>query len=49
MTEQAKEIEHYKWLESEKAGHDLGQEIVLKWIKLYAKKFYIEWLHRNKK
>jgi hypothetical protein len=49
MTEQLKEIKEYKRIESKKVDRDLGQEIVLKWIKLYAKKFYIEWLHRNKK
>jgi hypothetical protein len=43
MIEQEKEIERYKWLESEKAGYDLGQTIVYKWIELYAKSFYLKW------
>ena len=32
MADQIKEIELYKWLESEKANRDLGEEAVKDWI-----------------
>jgi hypothetical protein len=28
-----REIERYKWIESEKAGHDLGEAAVRRWVK----------------
>ena len=32
------EIEQYKWLESEKAGHDIGSDKAVEyWINLHAK------------
>lgn len=36
---QYEEIRKYKWIESEKAGHDLGNDCCLKWIALFAAKF----------
>lgn len=33
---QREEIERYKWIESEKEGHDLGRQAVLDWISKYA-------------
>ena len=42
--EQIQEMLRYKWLESEKAGHDLGNEAILDWIKKYAK----DWRERHK-
>jgi hypothetical protein len=39
MGAQVKEIKRYKWNESEKEGHDLGNECCLKWINKFAKKF----------
>ncbi|MDZ4857836.1 MAG: hypothetical protein SGI88_02555 [Candidatus Hydrogenedentes bacterium] len=33
LEEQRAEIERHKWIESEKAGHDLGRDAVLDWIK----------------
>ncbi|MBM3289376.1 MAG: hypothetical protein FJY92_04420 [Candidatus Hydrogenedentes bacterium] len=32
MAEQRAEIERHKWIESEKAGRDLGRDAVLDWI-----------------
>lgn len=37
--EQAKQIERYKWIESEKAGRDLADEAVHEWIRKYAISF----------
>lgn len=39
MDEQIKEIEKYKWIESEKAGHDLGNDCCYEWILKNAKLF----------
>lgn len=39
MDSQIEEINKHKWIESEKAGHDLGEEAVKEWIQKYAKKF----------
>jgi hypothetical protein len=36
---QAKEILRHKWIESEKAGRDLGEEAVYDWIQRYAADF----------
>ncbi len=36
---QALEIERYKWIESEKAGKDLGMDAVIDWILKYADMF----------
>ena len=36
---QKREIERHKWIESEKAGRDLGNEAVIDWILKYAHEF----------
>ncbi|MBF0197074.1 MAG: hypothetical protein HQL32_05165 [Planctomycetes bacterium] len=36
---QIREIERYKWIESEKAGRDLGEAAVVNWIMNFAQKF----------
>ncbi len=33
---QRAEIERHKWIESEKAGKDLGNDAVIEWILKYA-------------
>lgn len=33
LAAQRAEIERHKWIESEKAGHDLGRDAVMDWIK----------------
>ena len=33
------EMARHKWLESEKAGHDLGEEAMLEWVELYMDDF----------
>lgn len=47
MKAQILEIEKYKWIESEKAGHDLGQIACIEWIKKYAVMFRLEWLEHH--
>ncbi len=36
---QLQEIQKHKWIESEKAGRDLGQDAVFDWIDRYAEDF----------
>jgi len=47
LQKQKDEIEKHKWIESEKAGKDLGQDAVLDWIKKYAKKFRKEYVEKD--
>jgi hypothetical protein len=37
--EQIKLIEIYKWIASERAQHDLGEEAILAWVYKYAPQF----------
>jgi hypothetical protein len=39
LADQKNEIEKYKWIESEKVGHDLGNCAIMDWIHKYAKKY----------
>jgi hypothetical protein len=39
LEKQALEIDRYKWIESEKAGRDLGDEAVFEWIMKHAHEF----------
>jgi len=36
LREQIKEIEKYKWIESEKAGRDLGDQAIIEWVQKHA-------------
>lgn len=40
---QAKEIEKYKWIESQKVGYDLGKDAINAWVEKNAKKFREEY------
>ncbi len=42
LKEQFEEMLKYKWIESEKAGCDLGEKACLEWISKYAKQWR-EW------
>lgn len=48
MADQIKEIELYKWLESEKANRDLGEEAVKDWIEKHAAEFRERWETEHK-
>lgn len=48
MADQIKEIEIHKWLESEKANRDLGEEAVKDWIKKHAAEFRERWEKEHK-
>lgn len=39
MKSQMEEILRHKWIESEKAGRDLGSACILDWIRRYASQF----------
>ncbi len=45
---QNREIERHKWIESEKAGRDLGLDAVIDWITRYAHQFS-EYHHGKRK
>lgn len=47
MDYQIKEIEKYKWCESEKAGYDLGSECCMEWVQKFAKKFKDEYFKKR--
>jgi len=36
---QLEEMDRHKWIESEKAGRDLGEEALLEWIDLHVEEF----------
>lgn len=40
---QSEEMLKHKWIMSEKANHDLGQEAITDWIRKYAKDFRKFW------
>jgi len=41
---QIEEIQKYKWIESEKVGHDIGElPAAVDWIVKYAKEFRENW------
>lgn len=42
----SKILEH-KWLESEKAGRDLGQDAIIDWVKKYAKVHRKEFIDKH--
>ena len=48
MADQIKEIEIHKWLESEKANRDLGEEAVKDWIEKHAAEFRERWGKEHK-
>jgi hypothetical protein len=39
LLHQKEEIEKYKWIESQKAGHDLGEAAVRQWVEKFAKEY----------
>lgn len=47
LSEQKHEMEKYKWIESEKAGCDLGNIAIMDWIKKYAKQFREEYTAKH--
>lgn len=47
IREQINEMEKYKWIESEKAGKDLGEFAINEWICKYAKRFREDWNRKH--
>lgn len=45
---QQREIERHKWIESEKAGRDLGLDAVIDWILRYADQFSDNYIANGK-
>ena len=42
VSRQLEEMAKHKWIESEKAGRDLGEQAMLDWIDKYLEKFQEE-------
>ena len=47
MQDQTNEINIYKWVQSERVGHDLGNECCIEWVMKFAKKFREDWERKN--
>jgi hypothetical protein len=47
LEEERDEIERHKWIESEKAGRDLGYDAIMDWIRKYAKLYREEYISRK--
>lgn len=43
MLDQIEEMKKYKWIESEKAHHDMGETAYFEWIHKWAKEFRAQW------
>lgn len=48
MRAQTEEMLRHKWIESEKAGYDLGQDCLLEWVRCYAASFREGFLFKAK-
>lgn len=47
LDNEREEIERHKWIESEKAGRDLGYDAIVDWIRKYAKTYREEYITRK--
>jgi hypothetical protein len=47
LSDECGEMQRYKWIESEKAGYDLGNTAVMDWIKKYAASYRCWWVNRH--
>ena len=45
---QCDEMKKHRWIESEKAGRDLGEAMYCDWVKKYAKLFREYWNSKEK-
>jgi len=43
LNAQMDEIKKHRWIESEKAGEDLGQSAILDWVNKYLDSFNRKW------
>jgi len=43
MLDQVEEMKKHKWIESEKAARDMGEEALFDWINKWAKEFREQW------
>jgi hypothetical protein len=47
LRKEVEEILRHKWIESEKAGYDLGDKAVWDWVTKYAHEFREYWKKQN--
>ena len=45
---QMQEMENHRWIESQKAGRDLGEYAYIDWVKKHAKQFRDETITKQK-
>ena len=43
LTAEIEEIKRFRWIESEKAEHDVGKDAELEWVSLFAVSFREWW------
>lgn len=43
LDDEIQEILKYKWIRSEEACYDMGEQAIIEWIQLYAAEFRKEW------
>lgn len=49
LCDQVEEMKRHAWIESEKAGHDVGKEAMRDWVNKYADTYREEWQKKNGK
>ena len=49
VSDQAEEMKRYKWIASEAAGKDLGQDAVMEWVKKYAPLYRAWWIENHQR
>jgi hypothetical protein len=48
LCEELEEIKRHRWIESEKAGRDLGDHAVIDWIQKYSAAFRLQWMESRR-
>ena len=48
LVHQREEMLRYKWIESQKAGHDLGEQALREWVEKYGKAYREAYVHEYK-
>ncbi len=47
LSAEIEEIKRHRWIESEKAGRDLGEVAAIDWVQRYSAAFRQEWLSQR--
>lgn len=49
MLDEIEEMNKFKWIRSEEAARDLGQDALMDWVAKFAKEFRKDWEAKNGK